>query len=159
AIWGNAPLYAGTRTGHVSYRGHIWKNMDPDRSGLLTDLLVDGFSFERWVAYLLDVPMMFTCIGGNFRPAGGRNFRDVLDKGVNGYFPTVADWESHLTSVFPEVRLKEFLEVRGADAVAGPLALSVPALWKGLLYDRMSLQFAAEMADKIHLQSLSALFD
>ena len=78
ALWGNAPLYAGVRTGHVSHRGHIWKHMDPDRSGLLVNLLQDSFSFERRVAYLLDVPMMFTCIGGQYRPAEGAHVPRLL---------------------------------------------------------------------------------
>ncbi len=159
ALWGNAPLYDARRTGHVSYRGHIWQQMDSDRSGLLPDLLADGFTFERWVLYLLEVPMMFTCVGGDYRPAGGRTFRDFVDTGLDGYFPTLADWEIHLTTVFPEVRLKKFLEVRGADAVAGPLALSVPALWKGLLYDEASLDAASELADGIRPHDLPRLFE
>jgi glutamate--cysteine ligase len=159
ALWGNAPLYVGARTGHVSYRGHVWQKMDPDRSGLLPELLADGFTFERWVTYLLDVPMMFTCVGGHYRPAGGRTFRDFLETGSEGYFPTLADWEVHLTTVFPEVRLKKFLEVRGADAVAGPLALCVPALWKGLLYDEISLNAAAELAEEICPDDLPGLFE
>ncbi len=159
ALWGNAPLYNGSRTGHVSHRGYVWQQMDPDRSGLLADVLADGFSFERWVEYLLDVPMMFTHIGGRYRPAGNRTFRDFLRHGQDGYFPTLADWELQLTAVFPEVRLKKFLEVRGADAVAGPLALSVPALWKGLLYDDTTLDAACDLADQIRPEELADLFE
>jgi glutamate--cysteine ligase len=133
--------------------------MDPDRSGLLADVLADGFMFERWVQYLLDVPMMFTCIDGHYRQAGGRTFRDFLRSGYEGYYPTVADWEVHLTTVFPEVRLKRFLEVRGADAVAGPLALSVPALWKGLLYDDISLNVAADLAEEVRPEELPRVFE
>ena len=127
AIWGNAPLYAGKATGCVSYRGRIWQGMDPDRSGLLLDLLERGFSFDAWVDYLLDAPMMFTCVNGGYRPAEGRTFRDFMQTGQDGYYPALSDWETQLTTVFPEVRLKKFLEVRGADAVPGPLALGVPA--------------------------------
>jgi glutamate--cysteine ligase len=159
ALWGNAPLYDGGRTGHVSHRGHIWRQMDPDRSGLLTDLLADHFTFERWAAYLLDVPMMFTYIDGCYRPSRRRTFRDFLQDGEDGYFPTLSDWEVHLTTVFPEVRLKKFLEVRGADAVAGPLALSVPALWKGLLYDDTSLDAATELANRVRPVDLVEVFE
>jgi len=158
-LWGNAPLCGGKRTGHVSFRGHVWRHMDPDRSGLLTDLLADGFTFERWVAYLLEVPMMFTHVGGRYRAVGRRTFRDFLATGQDGHFPTLADWELHLTTVFPEARLKRFLEVRGADAVAGPLALSVPALWKGLLYDEISLDAAATLADQVPVTDLPPLFE
>jgi glutamate--cysteine ligase len=159
ALWGNAPLYKGQRTGHVSYRGHIWHHMDPDRSGLLTDLLAEGLTFERWVDYLLEVPMMFTHVAGHYRPVGGRTFRDFLETGQDGHYPTLADWELHLTTVFPEVRLKSFLEVRGADAVAGPLALSVPALWKGLLYDEISLDATATLAEQVPVTDLAPLFE
>jgi glutamate--cysteine ligase len=159
ALWGNAPLYNGQRTGHVSYRGHIWRSMDPDRSGLLTDLLADGFSLEGWVEYLLDVPMMFTHLGGHYQAAGSSTFRDFMQTGQDDRFPTLADWELHLTTVFPDVRLKKFLEVRGADAVAGPLALSVPALWKGLLYDEISLDAAELMAEEIPVTDLAPLFE
>jgi glutamate--cysteine ligase len=159
ALWGNAPLHGGQRTGHVSYRGHIWRHMDPDRSGLLTDLLADGFTLERWVTYLLDVPMMFTHVDGRYRAVGRRTFRDFQATGQDGHFPTLADWELHLTTVFPEVRLKKFLEVRGADAVAGPLVLSAPALWKGILYDEISLDAAAALAEQVPVADLAPLFE
>jgi glutamate--cysteine ligase len=107
---------------------------------------------------LLDVPMMFTCIGGRYRPAGGRTFRDFLDHGEDGHFPTRHDWEVHLTTVFPEVRMKRFIEVRGADANGPALAASVPAMWKGLLYDDDSLSAAAELARSIRVEDLSTLF-
>ena len=159
ALWANAPLYGGRRTGCVSYRGWIWQHMDPDRSGLLTPLLADGLSFARYVDYLLDVPMLFTRFGGRYQPAGGRTFRDFLQEGLDGRFPSLADWELHLTTVFPEVRLKGFLEVRGADACARPLALAVPAFWKGLLYDADTLADATELARSIRVGDLPGLFE
>jgi glutamate--cysteine ligase len=158
ALWGNAPLCGGRRTGYVSHRGHVWRHMDPDRSGLLTDLLAEDLSFGRWVEYLLDVPMMFTHVGGRYR-AVRRTFRDFLATGQDGHLPTLADWELHLTTVFPEARLKRFLEVRGADAVAGPLALSAPALWKGLLYDEISLDAAATLAEQVPVADLPPFFE
>jgi glutamate--cysteine ligase len=159
ALWGNGPLYGGSRTGDVSYRGRVWQHMDPDRSGLLTPLLTDGLSFARYVDYLLDVPMLFTRFGGRYQAAGGRTFRDFLEHGLEGRFPSLADWELHLTTVFPEVRLKGFLEVRGADACARPLALAVPAFWKGLLYDADTLAAATELARAIRVADLPELFE
>jgi glutamate--cysteine ligase len=159
AAWGNAPVYAGRPTGLVSYRGRVWRGMDPDRSGLLPGLLAGGVSFARWVDYLLDVPMMFTCIGGRYRPAGGRTFRDFLERGEGGHFPTRHDWEVHLTTVFPEVRMKRFIEVRGADANGPALAACVPALWKGLLYDDDALAGASDLARSIRVEDLPGLFD
>jgi glutamate--cysteine ligase len=146
ALWANAPLYAGQATGVVSYRGRIWQGMDPARSGLLVEVLRDGVSFARWIDYLLDRPMMFYHLNGHFLPAHGRLFRDYLHHGYEGYFPTRADWEVHLTTVFPDVRMKHFIEVRGADAGRADLALSVPAFWKGLLYDDASLAAALDLA-------------
>ena len=159
SIWANAPIYAGKRTGTISDRGRIWQNMDADRSGLLLPLLTDGFSFDRWIDYILDVPMLFLLTDGRYHPAGRRTFRDFLDDGIDGRFPTMEDWELQLTTVFPEVRLKKFLEVRGADAVPQPLAASVPALWKGLLYDATSLAGAKELADSIAPTALPDLYE
>lgn len=159
AVWGNSPLYAGEPTGWAAYRGRVWLGMDPDRSGLLPHLLADGLSFDRWVGYLLDVPMLFTVRAGGYHPAGGRTFRDFLDRGIDGRFPTRSDWEVHLTTVFPEARLKQFLEVRGADANPPALALAVPAVWKGLLYDPDALAAASEVARRFRPAELPTLFE
>jgi glutamate--cysteine ligase len=159
AIWGNSPLYGGEPTGWVSYRGRVWLGMDPDRSGLLPQLLAEGLSFDRWVNYLLDVPMLFTVRDGNYYPAGGRTFRDFLAHGIDGRFPTLADWEVHITTVFPEVRLKQFLEVRGADANSPPLALAVPAFWKGLFYDADALTAAEAIASNFRPADLPTVFE
>lgn len=159
AIWGNSPLYGGEPTGWVSYRGRVWLGMDPDRSGLLPHLLAEGLSFDRWTNYLLDVPMLFTVRDGDYHPAGGRTFRDFLAHGIDGRFPTLADWEVHITTVFPEVRLKQFLEVRGADANAPPLALAVPAFWKGLFYDANALAAAEVVARNFRPADLPTLFE
>ena len=159
AVWGNSPLYGGEPTGWASFRGRVWLGMDPDRSGLLTHLLNDGLSFDRWVRYLLDVPMLFTVRDGGYHPAGGRTFRDFLARGINGRFPTLADWEVHLTTVFPEARLKQFLEVRGADANPQALALAVPAVWKGLLYDAGALAAAGDLARHFRPADLPGVFE
>lgn len=159
AVWANSPLYGGEASGWVSYRGRVWLGMDAARSGLLTDLLAGGVSFDRWAEYLLDVPMLFTRCGREYQPAGGRTFRQFLHRGIDGRFPTRTDWELHITTVFPEVRLKHFLEVRGADANPPPLALAVPALWKGLLYDDGALTAAAEVAGRFPPAELPAIFE
>jgi glutamate--cysteine ligase len=158
AIWANSSHYAGKPTGFASYRSQVWLGMDPDRSGLLQELLADGLSFERWVRYLLDVPMLFVCEEDEYRPADGLTFREFMASGHDGYFPTMADWELHLTTVFPEVRLKHFLEVRGADANPPALAVAVAALWKGLLYDSEALAGAEELSEKIAPRDLPHLF-
>ncbi len=159
AIWANSPNYAGKPTGFASYRSQIWLGMDPDRSGLLPELLADGLSFERWVRYLLDVPMLFVCEEDEYHPADGLTFRQFMASGHDGYFPTISDWELHLTTVFPEVRLKHFLEVRGADANPPALALAVPALWKGLLYGAGVLESADGLCDEFDPREMPDLFD
>lgn len=146
ALFANAPMSAGKRTDFVSYRGHIWHNMDPDRSGLLTDLLAGEVTFARWVQLVLDVPLLFLTDGDTLRPAPGVTFREFLRQGIDGRFPTRHDWDVHLSTMFTEARLKRFLEVRGADATPTPLALAVPALWKGLLYDADALDTATDLA-------------
>ena len=159
AIWANSPYYAGRSTGFASYRSQIWLGMDPDRSGLLPEFLIRGPSFDRWVDYLLHVPMLFVCHEGQYFPATGTTFSEFLRRGHRGRFPTMADWEIHLTTVFPEVRLKHFLEVRGADANGPALALAVPALWKGLLYDEDALARVEFLCDAWEPQALPQLFD
>ena len=158
AIWANSPYYGGKPTGYASYRSQIWLGMDPDRSGLLPDLLAEGLSFERWVRYLLDVPMLFVCEEDEYHPADGLTFRTFMAEGHGGYFPTLADWEIHLTTVFPEVRLKHFLEIRGADATAPALAVAIVAFWKGLLYDDEALTAAEALCDAIAPGELNRLF-
>ncbi len=146
AAFANGPLCAGKPTGFASFRGRIWQGMDPDRSGFLTELLAGEVTFSRWASFALDVPLLFTEIDGNLRPATGITFREWMNHGLDGRFPTLHDWELHVSTVFTEVRLKRFIEVRGADACPTPLALAVPAVWKGLLYDPESLATAAELA-------------
>ncbi|HEY1191160.1 MAG TPA: glutamate-cysteine ligase family protein [Gemmata sp.] len=155
ALFANAPMYAGRRTEFVSFRGHIWHHMDPDRSGLLVDLLAGEVTFRRWVRLVLDVPLLLLAEGESFAPAPGVTFREFLEKGIDGRFPTRHDWEVHLSTVFTEARLKGFLEVRGADATPTPLA--VAAVWKGLLYDPVALAAAAELAQKFAPSELRPL--
>lgn len=157
ALFANAPMYAGERTGFVSFRGHIWHGMDPDRSGLLTDLLAGDITFERWVQVALDVPLLLLTDGETLRPAPGVTFRQFLRRGIDGRFPTRHDWDVHLSTIFTEARLKRFMEVRGADATPTPLALAVPAVWKGLLYDAGALEQTEKLARELDPGSLAAL--
>ena len=158
AIWANSSIYAGQPTGFASYRSQIWLGMDPARSGLLTEFLVRGPSFDRWVDYLLHVPMLFVCHEGHYAPAEGMTFIQFLRRGHCGRFPSLADWELHLTTVFPEVRLKHFLEIRGADANPPALAMAVPALWMGLLYDENTLESAEGLCDEFDPREMPGLF-
>ena len=149
ALFANSPLYRGKPTGYLSYRGHIWTRTDPDRCGFPPGLR-DDYTHARWVDYLLDVPMMFYVRDGAWLPAHGTPFRRFMTEGIDGHFPAASDWELHMTSVFPEVRIKRTIEVRGADCVPWPLALSFCAFFTALLYDddarNQALVLAGELA-------------
>lgn len=147
ALFANAPRYAGQGTEFVSFRGRIWQGMDPDRTGLLISLLESEVTYARWVQLVLDVPLLLLRDGDALLPAPGVTFRQFLNHGINGRFPTRRDWDVHLSTMFTEVRMKTFIEVRGADAAPAPLALAVPAVWKGLLYDPVALSAAVELAN------------
>jgi len=135
AIFANSSIFEGKPSGFVSRRLHIWRHTDPDRSGIPPFVFEDGFGYERWVEWALDVPMFFVVRGGRYRPAGGMPFRAFLERGFEGERATLGDFERHLTTLFPDVRLKRIIEVRGSDAVPCGLICALPALWKGLLYD------------------------
>ena len=142
AMFASSPYKEGKPSGYMSYRGHIWTQTDPARAGL-PDAAAE-FSFERWVDYLLDVPMMFRKgPDGAWVPANGQTFRDWM---ASDQPPSWPDWELHLTSVFPEVRVKHTIEVRGADCVPLPLAMSFVALFKGLFYCDLALEQSTELA-------------
>lgn len=132
AMFANSPLLRGRPSGHMSLRGLTWTRTDPARCGFPT--AAAAFSFERWVDYLLDVPMMFVKRGGTWHHAKGRTFRDWMEHGGEHGHPTWDDWDLHLTSVFPEVRIKRQIEVRMADCVPLDLAMAFVALFKGLFY-------------------------
>jgi len=148
ALFANAPLHAGRPTGFASFRGHVWHGMDPDRSGLLVKLLRGAWSFERYAEFALNVPMLFVADGDELLPPPGIAFREFLSHGFDGRRANLHDWELHLSTIFTEVRLKQFLEVRGADATPAPLALAVPAVWKGLLYEPAALAAAESLAER-----------
>jgi glutamate--cysteine ligase len=136
ALFSNSPLLENRPSGFLSYRGHIWTRTDPARTGFP---LREAYSHERWVDYLLDVPMMFYKRDNAWLPAHGATFRTFMERGLDGHFPSDKDWALHQTSVFPEVRIKHTIEVRGADCVAPDLAVGFCALLTGLLYDEAAL--------------------
>jgi glutamate--cysteine ligase len=135
AIFANSSLSEGKPNGFVSKRLHVWQNTDPDRTGLLPFVFEPDFGYRRYVEWALDAPMFLVMRGGRYRPAHGMTFRQLLRDGFEGAPATFDDFDRHLTTLFPEVRLKHIIEVRGADAVPPGLTCSLPALWKGLLYD------------------------
>lgn len=142
ALFANSSLAEGRPSGLVSRRLDIWRDTDPDRCGLLHFVFDPDFGYERYVQWALDVPMFFVVRDGTYFPTPGVTFREFLCEGWRGQRARLRDFATHLTTLFPEVRLKRVIELRGADAVPTGLACSVPALWKGLLYDAQAAQAA-----------------
>ncbi len=159
AAFNNAPWYGNRPTGYHSYRAQIWQHMDPSRSGWLMPLLRKGFTLEHWVEYALDVPLLFYSAGKDLKRAPNISFRQFMQQGIDKQYPTLSDWKLHLSTIFTEVRMKQFLEVRGADAVPRPFVLAVPALWKGILYDASSLQAAEELVQSWSITDLDECAD
>ncbi|MEM9475959.1 MAG: glutamate--cysteine ligase [Pseudomonadota bacterium] len=149
ALFANSPFFEGTLNGHKSWRSRIWRDLDADRTGTLPFVFEEGFGFERWVDYALGVPMYFVYRDGTYIDARGQSFRDFL-KGelpaLPGEIPTLSDWADHLTTIFPEARLKKFIEMRGADGGPWRRLCALPALWVGLLYDQSALDAAWDLA-------------
>ena len=138
ALFANSPFKEGRDTGFASWRSQVWTDTDPDRTGIPRVVFQDGFGFERFVDYLIDVPMYFVYRNGTYHDVAGKSFRDFMAgrlEGFEGQLPTMGDFADHLTTVFTEVRLKKFLEMRGADAGPPAMLAALPALWVGLLYD------------------------
>jgi glutamate--cysteine ligase len=149
ALFANSPFWEGKPAGLQSYRAHCWQDLDPDRTGMLPFAFEDGFGFERYVDYALDVPMYFVYRDGKYVDVSGQSFRDFLDgklPGLPGETPTLSDWADHLTTIFPEARLKTFIEMRGADGGPWRRLCALPALWVGLTYDQGALDAAWDLA-------------
>ena len=145
ALFANSPFTEGAPNGFLSYRSHIWTDTDPDRCGILPFVFEAGMGFERYVDYVLDVPMYFVYRDGESIDAAGQSFRDFLVgrlPALPGEAPTISDWSDHLTTLFPEVRLKRFLEMRGADGGPWRSLCALPALWVGVLYHQATLDAA-----------------
>jgi len=148
ALFANSPFFEGKPNGHKSWRSRIWRDLDPSRTGMLPWVFEDGMGFERWAEWVLDVPMYFVYRDGKYINALGQSFRDFL-KGklpaLPGETPTLSDWADHLTTVFPEARIKQYIEMRGADGGPWRRLCALPAFWVGLTYDQGALDAAWDL--------------
>jgi glutamate--cysteine ligase len=160
ALFANSPFTEGKPNGFLSYRSHIWSDTDPQRTGMLPFVFEDGFGYDRYVDYMLDVPMYFVFRKGRYIDASGLSFRDFLDGKLSvlpGEKPRQSDWWDHLSTAFPEVRLKSFLEMRGADGGPWNRICALPALWVGLLYDQTALDAAWDLVKDWTMEEREAL--
>ena len=148
AMFANSPLSDGDLNGYLSFRGHIWTRTDPARCGLLPFVFSPGAGFEDYVDYALDVPMYFIVRDGEWFDMTSHTFRAFLENGHRGHRATIADWSAHLTTLFPEVRLKSYIELRSADSQAPELMLAVPALAKGIFYESDCLVAAWDLVKR-----------
>jgi glutamate--cysteine ligase len=148
ALFANSPFVEGKPTGLLSSRANVWTDTDPNRTGMLDFVFADGFGYDTYARYLLDVPMYFAKRDGKYLDLSGRSFRRFMDGTLDelpGERPTLKDFADHSTTAFPEVRLKQYLEMRGADSGSWNLLCALPALWTGLLYDAPSLAAAWDL--------------
>ncbi len=147
ALFANSPFTEGRLNGFKSMRSQVWTDTDPDRTGMLPFVFDEGFGYERYIDYILDVPMYFV-YRDRYIDASGQSFRDFLKGDLpayRGHIPTIKDFEDHLTTTFPEVRMKKFLEMRGADGGPWNRLCALPAFWVGLLYDQTALDAAWDL--------------
>ncbi|MCO5126166.1 MAG: glutamate--cysteine ligase [Rhodobacteraceae bacterium] len=148
ALFANSPFFEGKPNGHKSWRSRIWRSLDDARTGMLPFVFEDGMGYQRYVDWVLDVPMYFVYRDGKYINALGQSFRDFL-KGelpaLPGEKPTLSDWADHMTTVFPEARVKKYIEMRGADGGPWRRLCALPALWVGLLYDQSALDAAWDL--------------
>ncbi len=149
ALFANSPFTEGKPNGFLTARANVWTDTDPDRTGMLDFVFADGFGFERYADYALDTPMYFAKRGERYVDLSGRSFRTFMERGFDDVLPgeraTLKDWKDHLTTLFPEVRLKQYLEMRGADGGPWSRICALPALWAGVLYDAPSLAAAWDL--------------
>jgi glutamate--cysteine ligase len=160
ALFANSPFFEGKLNGHKSWRSRIWRDLDAARTGMLPFVFEEGFGFERYVDYALDVPMYFVYRDGRYIDARGQSFRDFL-KGrlpaLPGEIPTLSDFADHLTTIFPEARLKKFIEMRGADGGPWRRLCALPALWVGLIYDQGALDAAWDLTKGLDAETRQGL--
>jgi glutamate--cysteine ligase len=148
ALFANSPFVEGKPSGFVSARANVWTDTDPDRTGMLDFVFQDGFGFETYANYALDVPMYFAKRGDRYIDLAGRSFRDFMEgklAELPGEKPSIKDWADHTTTIFPEVRLKQYLEMRGADSGPWSRLCALPALWMGIFYDSAALAAAWDL--------------
>ncbi|MEL6746989.1 MAG: glutamate--cysteine ligase [Pseudomonadota bacterium] len=162
ALFANSPFEHAKPVGFQSLRSEIWRDTDGDRTGMLPIAFEDGFGFERYVDYALTVPMYFIVRSGEYIDCAGMSFLDFLDgrlPALPGEQPTIADWKDHISTIFPEVRAKSFLEMRGADGGPWDRVCALPALWVGLLYDETGLGQAEALIAEWSASERQALRD
>ena len=149
ALFANSPFIEGKPSGYLSSRAIVWTDTDPYRTGVPEIVFDTNFGYESWLNYVLEVPMYFVYRDGKYIDVAGNSFVDFMEgklKGFEGQYPTIKDWEDHITVAFPEVRLKQYLEMRGADGGPWNIICALPALWVGLLYDSQSQSDALSLA-------------
>ena len=160
ALFANSPFFEGKPNGHKSWRSRIWRDLDASRTGTLPFVFEEGFGFQRYVDYILDVPMYFVYRDGRYIDALGQSFRDFL-KGklpaLPGEVPTLSDWADHMTTVFPEARVKKYIEMRGADGGPWRRLCALPAFWVGLMYDQGALDAAWDICKGWDLETREGL--
>jgi glutamate--cysteine ligase len=162
ALFANSPFTEGKPNGFLSFRSEIWRDTDPDRTGMLPWAFEEGMGFERWTDYALNVPVYFVKRGDTYHDVSGQSFRDLLAgkiASLPGERATISDWANHLTTTFPEVRLKRYLEMRGADAGPSARLCALSALWTGLLYDQNALDAAWDIVKDWNAEERQQLRD
>ena len=148
ALFANSGIVDGEDTGYESMRSDVWRDTDDDRTGTLSWVFDDDFGFEKYCDYVMNVPMYFVYRNGTYVDVSGESWLDFMEgklPQLPGDTPCLADWEQHLTTVFPEVRLKRYLEMRGADGGSFEAIMALPALWVGLLYSEKALTAAEKL--------------
>ena len=146
ALFANSSISEGKPNGFASRRIQIWRETDPDRCGILEFVFLPDFGYRHYIDWALDIPMFFVVRGDQYHPASHLTFREFMKSGLAGERATHADWDTHLTTLFPEIRLKRIIEVRGTDAVSRELTCALPAVWKGILYDADAREAAWSLA-------------
>lgn len=159
AMFARSPIWKGQPSGFMSVRNHIWTDTDAQRCGFPLFMIQGDFGFADYVEYTLDVPMYLIRRGKQYIDMAGHSFRDFMENGHQGHQATMGDYELHLSTIFPEVRMKRYIEVRGADVGPRSHILALPALWKGILYDGQSRRQARELVGDLTLEQRAALFD
>jgi len=160
ALFANSPFFEGQTNGHKSWRSRVWRDLDADRTGMIPFIFEDGFGFEAWVQYALDVPMYFVYRDGKYIDALGMSFRDFLAgklPAMPGEIPTLSDWADHLTTAFPEARMKKYIEMRGADGGPWRRLCALPAFWVGVMYDQGALDAAWDLVKHFDAETREAL--
>jgi glutamate--cysteine ligase len=158
AIFANSPIKSRQETGYKSYRGYLWTETDPDRTGWPEFMYRKDWGFEEYLDYILDIPMFLIQRDGDVIDMTGHSFRDFIEEGYGDFEAKMTDFETHLTTAFPEIRLKQYIEVRGADGGPRSHILALPALWKGLLYDKSARRKAAALFDGVTASEHADIF-